>query len=63
MLEFLPQVDDFNNYILNGEIGVESALTKSWALSVILQDTYDNEPAPGREKNDVKLIAALKWKY
>lgn len=63
MLEFLPQVDDLENFIINAEIGVEAALTTSWALSVILQDTYDNVPAEGREENDLKLISALTWKY
>jgi putative salt-induced outer membrane protein YdiY len=61
-IEFLPQVDNFDNFIINGEIGVESALSKAWALSLVLQDTYDNEPAPGRDENDVKLIAGVKWK-
>jgi putative salt-induced outer membrane protein YdiY len=62
-LEFLPQVDDFNNYILNAEIGVESALTKKLSLRAYLQDTYDNEPAMGREKNDLKLVTALGYKF
>ncbi len=61
-LEFLPQVDDLENFIINAEIGVESAITGNWAISLILQDTYDNVPAEGREENDVKLIAAVKWK-
>jgi putative salt-induced outer membrane protein YdiY len=60
--EILPQVDELNNFIVNAEAGVESALSKSWALRVVVQDTYDNEPAPGREKNDLKLIAAIAWK-
>jgi putative salt-induced outer membrane protein YdiY len=61
-VEFLPQVDHFENYIINGEAGVESALSKSWALRFVLQDTYDNRPAPGRKENDLKLVAALAWK-
>ena len=62
-LEFLPQVDDLDNFIINAEIGAEAALTTSWAVSVIVQDTYDNVPAEGREENDFKLISALKCKY
>lgn len=63
MLEFLPQVDNLDNYIVNGEVGVESALSKAWALRVTAQDTYDNEPAPGRKRNDFKLIASIAWKF
>ena len=32
-------------------------------ISSILQDTYDNEPAPGRKKNDIKLVTALVYKF
>ena len=61
-LEFLPQVDNVENFIVNAEVGVESALSKAWSLRLVLQDTYDNEPAPGRKENDIKLIAGLAWK-
>ncbi len=62
-LEFLPQVDDLDNYILNAEAGIESALTKKLSLRTFVQDTYDNVPAPGRQKNDVKLVTAIAYKF
>jgi putative salt-induced outer membrane protein len=62
-IEFLPQVDDFNNYVVNGEIGVEADLTKTFALRAFVLDTYDNEPAPGRKKNDLKLVTSLVYKF
>ena len=62
-LEFLPQVDDFKNYIVNAEIGVESALTKKLSLRTYAQDTYDNVPAPGRNRNDIKLVTAIALKF
>jgi len=58
-VEFLPQVDDVENFIVNAEIGAESALTDKVKLQVYLQDTFDNRPAPGREENDFKLVSAL----
>jgi putative salt-induced outer membrane protein YdiY len=61
-VEILPQVDKFSNYILNFEIGVESALTKKLSLQTYIQDSYHSDPAPGRLKNDVKLVAALAYK-
>lgn len=63
--EILPQVDDFNNYIINAEIGIEADLTKDkrMTLRAYLQDTYNNVPAPGREKNDAKLVAAIGYKF
>jgi putative salt-induced outer membrane protein len=62
-LEFLPQIDDFDNFIINAEIGVEAALTKKLSLRVYAQDTYDNEPAPGHEENDFKLVSAIALKF
>lgn len=63
--EFLPQVDKFDNYIVNFEIGVEADLSssKKFALRTFLQDTYNHRPAPGREKNDAKLVGALAYKF
>jgi putative salt-induced outer membrane protein YdiY len=64
-LEFLPQVDNFNNYIVNAEIGIEAALNKSSNLSLrsVLDDTYVNVPAAARLKNDLKLITSLVYKF
>jgi putative salt-induced outer membrane protein len=63
MVEFLPQVDDFDNYIINGEIGAEANLTEKVLLRVVASDTYDNQPAPGRKKNDVKLVSSIGYKF
>ncbi len=61
--EFLPQVNRVENYIINFEAGVEAALSKRLALRSYVQDTYDNEPAPHRKKNDLKWITALAYKF
>jgi len=61
--EILPQVDDFDNFLVNAELGVEAPLTKTLSLRAVLQDAYDHEPAPGRKKNDLKLVSALAWKF
>lgn len=62
-VEVDPQVDKFSNYIVNFEIGVESALTKRFSLQTYVQDCYHSDPAAGREKNDVKYVAALAYKF
>jgi putative salt-induced outer membrane protein YdiY len=61
--EILPQVDNFNYYIINFEIGVEAAMSQRLALRTYLQDTYYSIPAPGREKNDAKLVTAIAFKF
>ena len=62
-LEFLPQVDRFGNFLINAELGVETALSKKMSLRTYLVDNYDNEPAPGRKNNDIKLVAAIGYKF
>lgn len=62
-VEFLPQFDKGNNFLVNAEIGVETPLSKRLSLSVVAQDNYINVPAPGRERNDLKLISGLTYKF
>ena len=62
-IEFLPQVDDLNNFLINAEIGVESKLTPKLSLKVFAIDNYDNEPAPGREENDLKVVTAMGYTF
>jgi putative salt-induced outer membrane protein len=61
--EIMPQVDDFDNYLLNVEAGIDTKLSEDLSLQVIAKDNYDNDPAPGRLRNDFKLIAALKYTF
>lgn len=62
--EYIPQVDRWQEkFLLLGEVGIDAAITKKASLSVVLQDSYDNDPAPGREQNDLRLIAGLRYKF
>ncbi|HEY3864129.1 MAG TPA: DUF481 domain-containing protein [Verrucomicrobiae bacterium] len=63
--EYLPQIDQFNNYIVNLELGIDAALNKKKNLSLrtILRDSYNNVPAAGRLKNDLQIIAGLAYKF
>jgi len=61
--EYLPQLDDLANYLLNFEVGIETDISKAFKLQVYVVDNYDNEPATGRKKNDVKLVAAVAYKF
>jgi putative salt-induced outer membrane protein YdiY len=62
-LEVLPQVDKFDNYLVNFEIGLEASLTKSFSLKTFLDDNYQNQPARGKLKNDAKIISAVSYKF
>lgn len=63
MAEILPQVDDFENYLVNAEIGIETSITPKLSLRSYLQDSYHSRPSAGREKNDIKLVTAIAYKF
>jgi putative salt-induced outer membrane protein YdiY len=62
-VEILPRVNKFSNYYLDGEIGVDTALTKHTGLTTYVVDNYYSVPTPGRLKNDIKLVSGLKIKF
>ena len=61
-VEYLPTVDDFGNYLLNAEIGAEAAMTTKLSLRVVAQDKYNSEPSPGKDENDLTVIAGVSYK-
>jgi len=63
-VEYLPKVDDWSKtYIINAEAGVSAPINKKFDLRLVMLDSYNNEPAPGRLKNDFKLIGALGYHF
>ena len=61
--EILPQVDKFQNYVINFEVGIEASITKTFGLKTYWSDTYQSEPAAGRYRNDAKIVSALFYKF
>ena len=61
--EILPQVDNFNNYIVNAEIGIEAGIARNLSLQSYIDDSFDNQPAFGRLRNDVKLVTGISYKF
>lgn len=61
-VEYLPAIDDFENYLVNGEIGVEAAMNSKLSLRIVAQDKYNNVPADGKEKNDFTVTAGIGYK-
>ena len=52
-----------NNYLVNSEAGIDTAITKHWSLRVVFQDMYASEPATGRKNNDIRLLAGTAYKF
>jgi putative salt-induced outer membrane protein len=61
--EYLPELSDFGNYLLNTEVGLGASVTKKLELTVILQDNYASKPAADRKDNDLKLVTGITYKF
>jgi len=44
---------------VNFEIGAEAPMGAGLNLRVVLQDQYNNSPSPGKERNNLQLVAGL----
>jgi hypothetical protein len=62
-IEYIPKIDDFENYLVNAEAGVSAPISKALSVSLVAQDTYKSVPATGKLKNDLKLIAGLSYRF
>lgn len=58
-LEYLPKADDFDDYLMNAELGAEAALNSRLNLRLVLQNKYDSTPGPGLEENDLSLVGGI----
>jgi len=61
--EYLPTIDDFEQYLVNVQFGVEAAMTARWSLRVMLQDKYNSKPDEDKEHNDLMLTAGVAYKF
>jgi putative salt-induced outer membrane protein YdiY len=64
MTEWLPAVDDIaSRYLLNTEVGAEAALTKAMSLRLVAAHRYNSQPAAGKKKYDLTLVASVAYKF
>jgi len=58
--EYLVSFEDSDQYIVNAEAGIETAINSFMSLVVSVRDYYINQPAANRRPNDVLTMTALK---
>ena len=58
---FTPKVDDFSDYLLIAEAGLETALNDNWGLRTSLRYQYDSTPAAGSQRDDTSLLLGLSY--
>lgn len=61
-VEYVPQAEDFDAYLLNSEIGLTADLAPRLSLRVVLQSSYDSQPAADKERHDLTLISGLSFR-
>jgi len=61
--EYLPRVDDTKQYIINAEAGISAPISKAFDVRLVVQWSYNSEPAEDRLKNDTKLIGAIGYRF
>ncbi len=57
--EYMAAFNDFENYFITCEIGAEAPMAAGLNLRVVLQDQYNNIPGPGKERNNLQLVAGI----
>ncbi len=62
-VEYQPKIDDWKEYYLSAELGLAVDITKQMEMRAVFQDWYISNPAPGRESNDLRLVAGVNYKF
>ena len=62
--EYYPTIKDWpDRDVINAEIGISTAITPKWDLTVKYVITYDNGVKFGKEGTDTRLIASTAYKF
>jgi putative salt-induced outer membrane protein YdiY len=62
-MEYLPQVEDLGNYVVNFNMGLSAKITDKASVTITFQDFYRSVPAPGRRSNDLRLLAGISYSF
>ncbi|MFT5882335.1 MAG: putative salt-induced outer membrane protein YdiY [Crocinitomicaceae bacterium] len=62
-LIFAPRLDNFGDYRIEFEMGIETKISETLSFKVSFEDRYESRPAEGKEENDLQLITGLSYKF
>lgn len=62
-VEWVQNLEDSAVYFVNAEIGLETVLVGNLNLRFTVENSYDSQPAEGKESNDLATKTALVWKF
>lgn len=62
-LEFLPQVDDWENYLMRADVGFSTKIVMNFDLLCKIEWDYNSMPSVGRKSSDIRYIVGLGYKW
>ncbi len=62
-LEFLPQVDDWDNHLIKADVGVTTKIIMDFDLLAKIEWDYNSMPSVGRKSSDFRYIVGLGYKW
>lgn len=61
--EVIGDTDKGGDYVIKGEIGVSSSIAGNLSLKSTVSDTYANQPAASKKKNDVTIMTMIVYSF
>ena len=62
-LEVLPEVDEWEKFLANGDVGLSTKLIMDFDLLAKIEWEYNSKPSGDRKKNDLRYIVGLGYKW
>lgn len=62
-LEYIPQIDDFERYLIESDVGVTTKLIYNWDLLAKIDWDYNSRPARSRKSSDFRYLVGLGYKW
>ena len=62
-LEFLPQIDDFDNHLIKADVGFTTKIIMDFDLLAKIEWDYNSMPSVGRKSSDFRYIVGLGYKW
>ena len=59
--EMTPEAQDFGNYLLSYELGIDSAISKTISFGLMMKVDYDSQPVDNTQKTDTVIGATVSF--
>lgn len=62
-LEFLPDLEDINIYLVNTDVGLRAAVTERMIVEAKAQMAFNSQPSEGRDMKDMRYLLGVGWTF